>query len=157
MNFGAMLPDVKASLPVSGQHVSADLHAVERACVPGIEADCAHSPFTSIMVRPIYIFPVLPICLQEDWCGTMWNIPRPTTVKYSACAPAELSNAAAAPLTTMQHCQWHHSWWQLCAVQALPCIPKIALEPPGAFGLQAGNALRCMCRCMAGPHLLAPS
>ena len=52
MNFGAMLPDVKASLPVSGQHVSADLHAVERACVPGIEADCAHIPFTSIMVRP---------------------------------------------------------------------------------------------------------
>lgn len=63
MNFGAMLPDVKASLPVSGQHVSADLHAVERACVPGIEADCAHSPFTSIMVRPIYKFPVLPILL----------------------------------------------------------------------------------------------
>ena len=52
MNFGAMLPDVKASLPVSGQHVSADLHAVERASVPGIEADCTHIPFTSIMVRP---------------------------------------------------------------------------------------------------------
>ena len=56
-----MLPDVKASLPSSGQHVSADLHAIERACVPGIEADCRHVPFTSIMVRPVpAIYVLLP-------------------------------------------------------------------------------------------------
>ena len=59
MNFGAMLPDVKASLPIFGQHVSAGLHAIERACVPGIEAECAHVPFTSIMVRPVFVSPAL--------------------------------------------------------------------------------------------------
>ena len=101
MNFGAMLPDVKASLPVSGQHVSADLHAVERACVPGIEADCAHSPFTSIMVRPIYIFPVLPIVLI---------LPARRLVLYYVEHPSAppLSNTAPARLQSFQMQLRHH-------------------------------------------------
>ena len=59
MNFGAMLPDVKASLPIPGQRIRADLHASERNCVPGIEADCSHVPFASIMVRLSSVFPAL--------------------------------------------------------------------------------------------------
>ena len=59
MNLGAMLPDVKASLPIPGQRVGTDLSAIERACVPGIEADCSHVPFTSIMVRPLSVSSLL--------------------------------------------------------------------------------------------------
>jgi len=50
MNFGAMLPDVKANLPLPGQTLGNGSNIIQRACVPGIDADCTIVPFTSIMV-----------------------------------------------------------------------------------------------------------
>ena len=50
MNFGSVLPDVKANLPLPGQTLSNGSNVIQRACVPGIEAHCTTVPFTSIMV-----------------------------------------------------------------------------------------------------------
>ncbi len=50
MNFGAMLPDVKANLPLPGQTLGNGSNIIQRACVPGIDADCTTVSFTSVMV-----------------------------------------------------------------------------------------------------------
>ena len=59
MNFGALLPDVKANLPIPGQVLGKGTNITQRACVPGIEADCTSVPFTSIMVQ-------LPYCMIHE-------------------------------------------------------------------------------------------
>ena len=48
-----MLPDVKASLPLPGQTLGNGSNIIQRACVPGIDADCSSVPFTSIMVNAL--------------------------------------------------------------------------------------------------------
>jgi hypothetical protein len=63
MNFGALLPDVKANLPLPGQTLGNGSNIVERACVPGIEANCTHVPFTSIMVSTPWSAPAF-TCTQ---------------------------------------------------------------------------------------------
>ena len=55
MNFGAVLPDVKANLPLPGQTLGNGSNIVQRACVPGIEANCTTVPFTSIMVGQFHV------------------------------------------------------------------------------------------------------
>ena len=112
MNFGAMLPDVRANLPIPGWHISADLRVIARACVPGIQADCAEVPFTNIMVDSSLHSP---LCFlgrlrkQEGSCSSMGKVALPITVKHSAGAAAELTEETAAPVTTVQLFLLRHS------------------------------------------------
>ena len=159
MNFGVMLPDVKASLPIPGQQVSADLHAVERACVPGIEADCTHVPFTSIMVRPTPVFPVL--------------LPWPTLparrmvlfhVNHSLAHHCQTQRLRGCRADKGSSSTSDHSVMLPVASQLVAALSRTstavpsqmrAVEVSASLGLQAGSTSRCMCRCMAGPHLRA--
>ena len=117
MNFGAMLPDVKASLPIPGQRVGADSPAVERACVPGIEADCAHVPFTSIVVRPLSVSSLL----------LPWLI---LPVRRSVRFHMKDSLAHHRQTQRLRGCRAHRGSSSTCDHSvALPVAPKLVAAP----------------------------